>query len=117
MSLYYLGMVKQVTGEGMPTYRRPYEKGHLFIHFELIFPVPNWTSGEKLAQLEAILPPRRFTQRAASMVDDTAEDCVLSDADPRRVSGQAPQGRGNAYDEDEDEGHGQAPPGVQCAQQ
>ena len=33
------GAVKVVTGEGMPMFRNPYERGNLFIKFDVKFPV------------------------------------------------------------------------------
>lgn len=37
-----------VKGEGMPQYRNPFEKGDLFIKFDVQFPDNNWISPEKL---------------------------------------------------------------------
>lgn len=38
-----------VKGEGMPQYRNPFEKGDLFIKFDVQFPDNNWISPEKLS--------------------------------------------------------------------
>ena len=40
------GAVRCVYGEGMPIYRNPFEKGNLYIKFELTFP-PNQFANEK----------------------------------------------------------------------
>lgn len=37
-----------VKGEGMPQYRNPFEKGDLYIKFDVQFPENNWISPEKL---------------------------------------------------------------------
>lgn len=37
-----------VKGEGMPQYRNPFEKGDLYIKFEVQFPENNWINPEKL---------------------------------------------------------------------
>lgn len=37
-----------VRGEGMPQYRNPFEKGDLYIKFDVQFPDNNWISSEKL---------------------------------------------------------------------
>ena len=40
--------VRVVRGEGMPQYRNPFEKGDLYIKFNVQFPDNNWISPEKL---------------------------------------------------------------------
>lgn len=42
------GSVRVVRAEGMPQYRNPFEKGDLFVKFEVQFPQNNWISPEKL---------------------------------------------------------------------
>lgn len=37
-----------VKGEGMPQYRNPFEKGDLYIKFDVQFPENNWINPEKL---------------------------------------------------------------------
>lgn len=37
-----------VRAEGMPQYRNPFEKGDLYVKFEVQFPQNNWISPEKL---------------------------------------------------------------------
>lgn len=37
-----------VKGEGMPQYRNPFEKGDLYVKFDVQFPENNWISAEKL---------------------------------------------------------------------
>lgn len=37
-----------VKGEGMPQYRNPFEKGDLYIKFDVQFPENNWINAEKL---------------------------------------------------------------------
>lgn len=44
----FLGSVRMVRGEGMPQYRNPFEKGDLYIKFDVQFPDNNWISPEKL---------------------------------------------------------------------
>ena len=36
----YLGCKRVILHEGMPMHRNPFEKGHLYIEFDVIFP-PN----------------------------------------------------------------------------
>jgi DnaJ homolog subfamily A member 2 len=37
-TILVVGTQRAVPGEGMPTYRMPFEKGNLFIKFEVTFP-------------------------------------------------------------------------------
>jgi len=48
------GDVKIIQGEGMPTYKNPFEKGNLFITFTLDFPSPNWLNSDQLASLRKV---------------------------------------------------------------
>ena len=103
---------KAVYDEGMPTYQQPFQKGKLFVHFNVKFPEPGDLSDDDLKALEKILPARPVVD-----VDpDNHEECTMHDVDieaeMRRNKG---QGRGaNAYDEDDEDEGGQR---VQCAQQ
>ena len=42
------GTTKCVVGEGMPIYRNPFEKGNLFIKFEITFPPNKFVDDQKL---------------------------------------------------------------------
>ncbi|KAI9350750.1 hypothetical protein BDR26DRAFT_930057 [Obelidium mucronatum] len=98
--------VKCISGEGMP---RPFDKGNLYVKFEVVFPEPNWIAEDKLKALEAILPPR---PALPSTQGKEVEEVMLSNVDPMQ------QSRANGEDMDEDEdGHHQHGGGVQCAQQ
>lgn len=44
----FSGSVRVVRGEGMPQYRNPFEKGDLYVKFDVQFPQNNWISPEKL---------------------------------------------------------------------
>jgi DnaJ family protein A protein 1 len=52
------GELKSVMGEGMPQYRNPYEKGHLFVKFNVQFPSNGFATPEQMRALEALLPAR-----------------------------------------------------------
>jgi DnaJ family protein A protein 2 len=107
-----------VEGEGMPTYKRPFDKGNLIVEFDIDFPVA--LSVEQVAALDSVFPA---TKRARH--GEEAEECVLIEVSAAASStaadddGNASTSR-NVYESDEedddDDGHhgGQ---GVQCAQQ
>ncbi|KAI1318306.1 hypothetical protein EDD11_006819 [Mortierella claussenii] len=107
------GQVKRIIGEGMPHYKRPIDKGDLYITFEVEFPKDNWATASSLKSLEALLPNRG----TAPMEPELVDHCTLEDGDLEDYG--AHTHTGNAYDSDEDDddmhgGHGGH--GVQCAQ-
>jgi len=100
------GDLKCVYGEGMPTYKNPFEKGKLIIQFKVDF--PDSLPPETAEMLAKILP-----EREEPMIPDDHEEVNLSEYDPdseRRQHSHA------GYDDD-DEGHGGHGPGVSCATQ
>lgn len=46
---FWPGCVRGVVGEGMPGYRRPYDKGNLYIKFEIEFPPNNFIPCDKIS--------------------------------------------------------------------
>lgn len=96
---------KVIPHEGMPA-PRTHSKGHLFVKFTVEFPQPHWTSPERIAALETILPPR---PALPAFNDKHVEEVVM--ADPEPYEQQSNRHRREEYDED------QGQPGVQCAQQ
>lgn len=51
LAVFYVsfsGCVRMVKGEGMPQYRNPFEKGDLYVKFDVQFPENNWIDAEKL---------------------------------------------------------------------
>uniref|UniRef100_A0A673XGT2 DnaJ homolog subfamily A member 2 n=1 Tax=Salmo trutta TaxID=8032 RepID=A0A673XGT2_SALTR len=105
------GCIRVVKGEGMPQYRNPFEKGDLFIKFDVQFPDNNWISPEKLTELEDLLPARAD----GPVISSEAEEVDLQDCE---VRGQGSAGaRREAYNDSSDEEGGPHGPGVQCAHQ
>ncbi|KAG0037830.1 hypothetical protein BGZ83_003298, partial [Gryganskiella cystojenkinii] len=106
------GQVMKITGEGMPHFKRPIDKGDLFITFEVEFPADNWATASSMKSLEALLPSRGPQPIEPELVDV----CTLEEGDIEDYGAQTHTG--NAYDSDEDDDghHGHGGPGVQCAQ-
>ena len=50
--------MRGVEGEGMPIYKNPFEKGVLFIKFDVKFPENNTFSEDTIKKLEVLLPPK-----------------------------------------------------------
>ncbi|KAF3854751.1 hypothetical protein F7725_022806 [Dissostichus mawsoni] len=105
------GSVRMVKGEGMPQYRNPFEKGDLYVKFDVQFPENNWISPEKLNELECLLPAR--TENPVISAD--AEEVDLTEFDKSQGSGSG--ARREAYNDSSDEEGGHHGPGVQCAHQ
>ncbi|POI33600.1 hypothetical protein CIB84_002650 [Bambusicola thoracicus] len=105
------GCVRVVRGEGMPQYRNPFEKGDLYIKFDVQFPENNWISPEKLSELEDLLPAR---PEFPNVIGD-AEEVDLQEFDTTRGSGGGQ--RREAYNDSSDEESSHHGPGVQCAHQ
>jgi DnaJ-class molecular chaperone len=105
-----------VTGEGMPMYKNPYEKGRLFIVFNVMFPDNYFCGADGLAALRKFLP---VSEQAA--VGDESEEVQLTEFD--KEGGERAPGAGvfsgksqSSYDDDDMHGHGPGQ-GVQCQQQ
>jgi len=101
------GDVKVIPKEGMPTYKNPFEKGDLFINFNVVFPPNTWLKPDQLSQLQKLLPPDEKVTK-----NDEMEDVEMTDYDPSKYSNGS-NSRSNAYDEEGDSEQ----PRVQCAQQ
>ncbi|AWP05568.1 putative dnaJ -like subfamily A member 1 [Scophthalmus maximus] len=76
------GDTKCVLSEGMPMYRRPFEKGRLIIHFSVVFPQANFLPEHKLKALERYFPEKMDAEQQDRMDDDLyiyadLEDCDL----------------------------------------
>ncbi|KAL1452925.1 hypothetical protein WDU94_007109 [Cyamophila willieti] len=94
--------IKMVAGEGMPTYKDPFERGNLIIQFSVTFPdsIPT----DKIAAIEKCLPPR-----PVHAIPDGGEEVVLETMDPEKERAQ--NAYKQAWQEDEDQGASR----VQCA--
>lgn len=97
-----------VPEEGMPTYKRPFDKGNLYVKFNVIFPTAAELGPAKIKSLEGLLPPR-------DPVPTPPKDAEVDDVTLHQViPGQ--QYSSHHADMEEDEGGGEQPH-VQCKQQ
>lgn len=117
--------------EGMPTHRQPFNRGDLFVRFDIIFPDGNkWPlTPEKISQIESLLPSRVASSSKISLSDSSVEEVEFVEMTASENRQQQKGSRRSAnhshhdHDDDEDEdnddmggGHS-GQPGVQCAQQ
>ncbi|RZF34682.1 hypothetical protein LSTR_LSTR002764 [Laodelphax striatellus] len=89
------GDIKGIRGEGMPVYRNPFEKGNLYIKFDVEFPANHSISEENLKILESLLPAR---PAAVIPPAEMLEEVDLYDYDPNDRSNQP------ADNDDDEEG-------------
>lgn len=109
------GGVKAVPGEGMPVYKNPFERGNLYITFEVQFPENHFTSEDRLKLLEAALPPRPPMPLPTG---EYVEEADLQDYDPNeRRSGTSGACGSEAYLSDDMDGMSSHGGGIQCANQ
>jgi DnaJ homolog subfamily A member 2 len=116
--------IRIIRNEGMPTHRQPFNRGDLFVHFDIVFPDTNkWSlTPEKISQLEAVLPTRTAISAKAPSAEETVDEVnfvEMSASENRNQQQKNSRRQHQHYDEDEDEDmNGQGgQPGVQCAQQ
>lgn len=106
------GQYKAVFDEGMPDWHRSYEKGKLFIHFNIKFPGSGDVADSDIAALEKVLGPRT----KVSVDEDLCEKCTAQHVDMEQEKKRQQQREQEADDDDEDGGGG-GPQRAQCAQQ
>ncbi|XP_077927833.1 dnaJ homolog subfamily A member 1-like [Halichoerus grypus] len=97
------GDIKCVLNEGLPIYRRPYEKCRLIIKSKVSFPENGFLSPHKLSLLDKLLPERKEVEETDEM--DQGE---LVDFDPNQE--RRCHHNGDAYEDDEHHHRG----GVHC---
>eukprot|EP01114_Cavostelium_apophysatum_P012484 TRINITY_DN27_c1_g1_i3.p1 TRINITY_DN27_c1_g1~~TRINITY_DN27_c1_g1_i3.p1 ORF type:complete len:414 (+),score=140.96 TRINITY_DN27_c1_g1_i3:129-1370(+) len=107
------GDVRRILGEGMPTYKRPDEKGSLYIKFNVEFPKPGFLKDKAIQDLEKILPARRPAVKLTNDMEEVKLTAVSESE--QKNKGQQRGGYMNADDDDEEGGEGGQR--VQCAQQ
>merc|ERR1719481_841971 len=94
--------LKCVYGEGMPTYRNPFEKGKLIVKFAIDF--PEALDPHVAQKLEALLPPKPKLR-----IPEIHDEVDLSPFDPNMA-----RNSNNDTSEEHEHEHG---PGVSCAHQ
>lgn len=99
--------VKSIPGEGMPTWKRPFDKGFLFIQFTVEF--PQMLSNEQSHLLNQILGPRPHIMLPSG---EDVEEVDMIDYSPEQAHART-NGAAEAYEEDEEPEN----PRVQCAHQ
>jgi DnaJ family protein A protein 2 len=111
------GDIRVIPKEGMPIHKRPYEKGNLYVKFDVVFPEPGSLSKAQIKTLESVLPPRNPAPKVKKNAENV-EEVTLSRVTQEHQQQQQQQNgrRGEAYEEDGGE-EGRGGEGVQCRQQ
>ena len=95
------GSFKAVYDEGMPTYQQPFNKGKLFIHFNVKFPEPGDLSDDDMKALEKIFPARIPVE-----IDPGAGGGNMHDVDIEQEMRRNKSSGRTAYEEDDDDDMG-----------
>lgn len=113
------GEIRSIAGEGMPTYKHPFDKGSLHIQYMVKLPAPRSLTPKQIKDLESILPRSRPMEKET----ETTELASLSgpvtpqEHQQQQRQQQQDQRRREAYEDAEDEEHSGGGQRVQCAQQ
>jgi DnaJ family protein A protein 2 len=105
--------VRVVSNEGMPRHGSPFEKGNLFIKFNVVF--PDSLSDAKAQEILKLLGPKPALKEAEKKDAEETENRRYS-SEEAHARERAQQRERRQTDEDDDE-EGGAGPRVQCAQQ
>lgn len=100
------GEVKSIANEGMPVWKRPDDRGYLFVEFNVAF--PKFVSPDQSLKLQKVLGP---TTALPQLDEDDIEEVNLLKFSKEHLRSR--DVNGSEYDEDDEEGG----PRVQCAQQ
>lgn len=100
------GEVKSIANEGMPVWKRPDDRGYLFVEFAVSF--PQFVSPEQSLKLQKVLGP---TTALPELNEEDVEEVKLLKFSKEHLRSR--EAHGSEYDEDDEEGG----PRVQCAQQ
>lgn len=109
------GSYKRIANEGMPTYRRPEDRGDLIIQFQVDFPKEMWTSTENIDMIRNLLPGPKDQ---SDVTDDmTVDDCILQDVKMKRPQEDKKHSSRRDTPVKEDNSDFNKQPGINCAQQ
>lgn len=102
--------IKAIKGEGMPIYRNPFEKGNLYVRFNIEYPKKYEIQQEQLKRIEELLGPR---PSFVMPIGEHVEEVCWVDFDPDHDDDQRREA--HLSDDDDDSHHRGA--GVQCQTQ
>ena len=92
------GSVKKIVGAGMPKHKNPFEKGNLYIKFEVEF--PDTIPKASLSSIESALPPKQAHIEGIDLKSEHVEEVSMSDAS---LNFDKESRRREAYNDEEDE--------------
>jgi DnaJ family protein A protein 2 len=107
------GDIRVIEEEGMPVHKRPFEKGHLIIKFNVVFPVDGSITPDAMPLLAQALGKPKPTMKPTP----DAEDVTLVRITEQHEQSANTKSNGAAYDSDDDDEGGGHGPTVQCAHQ
>ncbi|KAK4738565.1 hypothetical protein R3W88_002262 [Solanum pinnatisectum] len=94
---------KAINDEGMPNFGKPFIKGRLYIHFDVVFPESGVLSPDTCRSIETILPSRPGKSSSETKLDK-CEETTMHDVNIEEEMRRKEQRRHQeAYDSDDDE--------------
>lgn len=94
---------KAINDEGMPNFDKPFIKGWLYIHFDVVFPESGVLSPDTCRAIETILPSRPGNS-SSEMELDECEETIMHNVNIEEEMRRKEQRRQQeAYDSDDDE--------------
>jgi len=110
------GEIRSIAGEGMPTYKHPFDKGSLFIQFIVELPHTKSLTSKQIEELEKILPRPRPLENDGENIEHVSLSAPSTPQEHAQQQKQQQNNRREAYDDEDEESH-QGGQRVQCAQQ
>lgn len=112
------GTIRAIPSEGMPIHKNPYEKGNLYIKFDVKFPEANSLNEAQITKLESLLPTRTKVEiPTGDHVDEVSMVDFDSTKGSSKSSSHAGASRGHPFamnDDDDDDEDGPAGQRVEC---
>lgn len=97
------GDIRVIRDEGMPTYKNPFLKGLLFVHFTIDWPTSGSLSQDQLKLIANALPPKPALEDVPMDVEEVVPEVYDENKHERQSNS-----RHEAYSDDEGNGGGQA---------
>lgn len=94
---------KAINDEGMPNFGKPFIKGQLYIHFDVVFPESGVLSPDTCRSIETILSSKPG-KSSSEMKLDECEETIMHDVNiEEEMRRKEPRQHQEAYDSDNDD--------------
>lgn len=94
---------KAINDEGMPNFGKPFIKGRLYIHFDVVFPESGVLSPDTCRAMETILPSRQGNSSSETELNECEETIMHNVNIEEEMRRKEQRRQQEAYDSDGDE--------------